>query len=227
MKSLVYICLASLFVSLVAFGQTTPPPGTTSLTADLSPLNLVPPLEDRTESGRAEVEITLIQASTGSSAVVNFEITLENASADAFTGFAIHEGVTGLNGPEVVQTTLTSDGQTPPGNTISGQLTVSNQTQLESLQAAVQNPAGFYVILTATDNPAGLLRGQLGAGDMGEGIDSLSDKLDNVQEQLDVIQRMVRSIGRVLGIDPAFLPEPEGETPPNGTGGASSNPANP
>lgn len=217
MKSLVYICLASIFVSLVAFGQTTPPPGTTSLRADLSPLSLVPPLEDRTESGTAEVEITLLQSTTGASGVVNFDITLENAQSDAFTGFAIHEGITGLNGPEVIQATLTSDGETPPGNTISGQIAVSNQTQLESLQALIQNPAGFYVILTSTDNPAGLLRGQLAAGNVGGEIDSLSDKLDNVQEQLDVIQRMVRSIGRVLGIDPEFLPEPEGDPSTPGT----------
>ena len=223
MKSLVCVCLVSLFVSLVAFGQT---PGTTSLTADLSPLNLVPPLEDRPESGTAEIEITLIEgtSSGGSSAVVTFEITLANAEAGAFTGFAIHEGDTGLNGPTVIETLLASDGETPAGNTISGQMTVTSQTQLDSLQEVVQGPEGFYVLLTATDNPAGLLRGQLsGGGDMGEEMDSLSDKLDRMQEQLNVIQRMVRTVGRVLGIDPAFLPEPEDDTPSNGTGDDSSN----
>lgn len=224
MKSLVYFCLASLFVSLVAFGQTTPPNGfgSTSLTADLSPANLVPPLQDRTEGGSADVEIMLVQGTTGAaeSAVVSFEVSLENATAETFTGFAIHEGATGQNGPVVVEAQLSSDGQLPGGSSVSGQIQVTSQTQLESLQAVVANPAEFYVLLTGTENPDGLLRGQLNdGGDMGEEMDNLSQKLDRMQEQLNTIQRMVRAVGRVLGIDPQFLPAPEGDTPPDGSGG--------
>ena len=85
MKSFLYIAIAVLVTSLVAFGQTTPPDGfgTTALSADLSPLNLVPPEQDRTESGQAEVEITLVSGAAGGSdsAVVSFEITVENAQA--------------------------------------------------------------------------------------------------------------------------------------------------
>jgi hypothetical protein len=217
---------------LVAFGQTTPPPGgfgSTTLKADLSPLNVVPPIQDRAESGAADIEITLVQAVTGGaeSAVVSFEISLANAQAGTFTGFAIHEGVAGENGSIVVEAQLSSDQQTP-GSSISGQILVSDQTQLEALQAIVQNPEAFYVLLTATDNPAGLLRGQLSnGGDIGGEMDNLSDKIDRMQEQLNTIQRMVRSVGRVLGIDPQFLPEPPGDTATDGNGGDSVAPANP
>jgi hypothetical protein len=226
MKSLVYVCLASLFVSLVAFGQTTPPNGfgTTSLSADLSPLNLVPPLEDRAESGAADIEITLAPGSTtsGPSGVVSFDITLETALSDGFTGFAIHQGASGLNGPVVVETQFVSDPEAEPGNTISGQITVNSQTQLEGLQAVVQNPEGYYVVVAGVEHPAGLLRGQLQSGDdMGEEVDNLSEKLDRMQEQLNVMQRMIRSIGGVLGIDPAFLPEPEDDAS-DGTGDTST-----
>ena len=220
MRSLAYICLATLVVSLVAFGQTTTPTGPTSLTADLSPANLVPPLEDRTESGTADLEITLVQATSSSSpsAVVAFDINLENVTSEGFTGFAIHEGAAGLNGPEVIQTALNTDPEAPVGNTLSGQMTVTSQTQLQMLQNLVQNPGSFYVLLTATDNPDGLLRGQLKTGgDMGGEMDNLSDKLDRVQAQLNVIQQMLHSVGSVLGIDPKFLPEPGAETPPDGT----------
>jgi hypothetical protein len=211
---------------LVAFGQTTPPTGsgTTSLSADLSPLNLVPPLDDRTETGSANVDITLVPASSTASASgsVSFDITLENALSDSFTGFAIHRGATGLNGPVVVETQFVPDADTPAGNTISGQMAITSQTELQSLQDVVQNPGNYYIVLAGTENPAGLLRGQLQAGDdMGEEMDNLSDKLDRMQEQLNVIQRMIRSVGGVLGIDPAFLPEPEGDTT-DGTGDTST-----
>jgi hypothetical protein len=211
-------------VSLGAFGQTTPPPtdgngnGTTTLTADLSAQNLVPPLADRAESGTARVEITMIPSSSTSSAsaVVDFEITLENGQSDAFTGFSINEGAVGLNGPEVVQTVITPDPDEPAGDTITGQITVSSQTQLDGLADLIADPEGFYVVLTGTDAPAGLVRGQLQAEDVGDGMDNLSDKLDGMQDQLDVIQNMIRTIGRSLGIDPAFLPEPD--TSDNGGG---------
>ena len=212
MKSFLYIAITVLVTSLVAFGQTTPSDGfgTTALSADLSPLNLVPPEQDRAESGQAEVEITLVSGAAGGSdsAVVSFEITVENAQADTFTGFAIHEGASGLNGPAVVQTQFDTS-EPPVGNTISGQMMVTGSTQLESLRAIVQNPAGFYVLLTADGSPSGLLRGQLSSGDMGGEVENLSDKVDRIQDQLDTIQLMVRRVGRVLGIAPELLPMPE------------------
>jgi hypothetical protein len=102
---------------------------------------------------------------------------------------------------------------------------ISGSTQLEALRAVVQNPEGFYVLLTGTDNPDGLLRGQLSQSGDSE-MESLSDKLDRMQKQLDTIQQMVRTVGRVLGIDPQFLPEPGGTTPADGSGD-SSNPSTP
>ncbi len=225
MRSLVYACLASLFVSLVAFGQTTTtttptPAGTSSFSADLSPINLVPPLEDRTESATASIDINMVAAtgSTSASAIVSFDINLDNATSDMFTGFAIGEGAAGLNGPEVVQTVLNADPDAPVTDTLSGQMTITSQTQIQKLQELMQNPEKFYVLLTATENPDGLLRGQLKAGDdMGNEVDSLSDKIDRMQEQLNVIQQMLRSVGGVLGIDPKFLPEPGTGQAPGGT----------
>jgi CHRD domain len=224
MRSLLHLCLASIFVSLVAFGQTTPPTttppsGKTSLTADLSPANLVPPIDGRTEAGTANVDITMVQATTSSSAsaAIAFEITLENATSDQFTGFSINRGAAGLNGAEVMQFPLNTDADTPASDTISGQTTVTAQMQMDGLQQLLANPDGYYVVLTTADNPAGLLRGQLAEGDLGGEMDSLSTKLDNVKAQLNVIQEMIRSVGSVLGIDPKFLPEPGQNPPDNGT----------
>jgi hypothetical protein len=205
--------MATLVMSLVAFGQTTPPTngfGTTALTAELSPANLVPPINDRTETGQANVEITLVDGGPGASdtAVVSFEVTLENAQAETITGFAIHEGATGLNGPAVIETQLDTT-EPPTGNTISGQMMITGSTQLDSLREIVDNPSGFYVVLAAEGNPSGLLRGQLSDdGDGGE-MDSLTEKVDNIQAQLDTIQLMLHRVGRVLGIAPELLPLPE------------------
>jgi hypothetical protein len=97
---------------------------------------------------------------------------------------------------------------------------------LEGLQDLVANPGDFYVVLTGTDSPSGLLRGQLKTSDMGEEVDSISEKLDQVQDQLDVIQTMLRTVGRALGIDPSFLPEPGGnggdDDGDNGTDGGTT-----
>ncbi len=211
MKSLIYLSMATLFLSLVAFGQSNGF-GTTTLTADLSPENLVPPIEARSESGQAEVEITLVDggASASDSAMVSYEITIQNTEANTFTGFAIHEGSAGLNGSAVVEAQLNTTEDPPNNNTFRGQMMVTGSTQLDTLRNIIANPGGYYVVVSAEGFPSGLLRGQLTTGGGGDGMDNLSDKVDNIQEQLDTIQLMVRRIGRVLGIAPELLPMPEG-----------------
>lgn len=218
MKSLIYLSMATLFLSLVALGQTNGF-GTTSLTADLSPENLVPPIEARSESGQAEVEITLVDggATASDSAMVSYEVTIENTEANTFTGFAIHEGAAGLNGSPVIEAQLETTEDPPNNNTFSGQMMVSGSTQLDTLRNIIANPGGYYVLVSAEGFPSGLLRGQLTTGDGGDDMDSLSDKVDNLQAQLDTIQLMIRRIGRVLGIAPELLPMPEGsESAENG-----------
>jgi hypothetical protein len=226
MKSLMYLSIVTLLTALVGVGQTTPPSsgcGRTALSADLSPSNLVPPAQDRTESGQADVEITLVDGGAGASdtGVVSFNVTLENADAATFTGFAIHDGGTGLNGPAVVQFQFDT-AEPPTGNTLSGQTMVTGSTQLDALRAIVDDPEGFYVLLAAEGSPSGLLRGQLESDDMSGEVDSLSDKVDRIQEQLDTIQLMVHRVGRVLGISPELLPMPETE-PSGDDNGSTSN----
>lgn len=221
MKSFIYLSMATLLLSLVALGQTNGF-GTTALSADLSPENLVPPIEARAESGLAEVEITLVDggATASDSAMVTYEVTIENAEEGIFTGFAIHEGATGLNGSVVVEAQLDT-AEPPTGNGFSGQMMITGSTQLDALRDIIANPGGYYVLVTAQGFPSGLLRGQLTTGDGGNDVDTLTDKVDNIQEQLDTIQVMVRRIGRVLGIAPELLPMPEGADSSNN--GNSSN----
>jgi hypothetical protein len=219
MKTFLTLSLACLMLSLVAFGQTTGT-GTTKLTADLNPANLVPPLTDGTGSATADIEVTLISGGgTGSdSALVNFEITLDGLTAADITGLSLNQGAEGLNGQPLVTQTFGTGGEPPTGSTLTGQVMVQGSANLEALQAVLESPEDYYIVLTTSTNPAGALRGQLVAGDGNGGVDDLNTKVDKIQTQLNVIQTMLRTIGISIGIPPEQLPEvPESTDDGSGT----------
>jgi hypothetical protein len=136
------------------------------LTTLLSPANEVPAVANAESSARGAVQITMTPTrdSTGAitSATADFHIQMAGlAENTVFVGAHIHPGVAGVNGPVIVNTTLSS-GTLPA--IASGaavwdfrnlNVPVATAQQLES------NPSAFYFNVHTQTNPGGVARGQL------------------------------------------------------------------
>ncbi len=105
--------------------------------------------------------ITRDASGTITAATANFFVTINIPENVTIVGLHIHEGAATANGPVVINTGLTS---LPGINFIAGEgvINVNAPTvDLAVLGRLVANPAGFYVNVHTTANPAGAIRGQL------------------------------------------------------------------
>jgi hypothetical protein len=132
--------------------------------AKLSPDNEVPPITGLDANGSARVKITVDRDTGGNitSGVAVFEVGYQFPSAVTLTGFHIHSAAVGVNGPVVINSGLTST-EDPDGV---GSLSFTTPTlntpeQLTALNGLVNTPQLFYINLHTTDNPAGVIRGQV------------------------------------------------------------------
>jgi CHRD domain len=170
--------LSALIVglSIVAVGcggessPTAPSEGTTTtstFTVPLSSGNEVPAIvnADATGSGTAVIALTVARDNAGNitSATANFQITVAGFPAGtSVTDAHIHNGVAGSNAGVYVNTTLAS-GEIALAN--GGGSIAKNGINVPSDRAAaiLSNPAGHYFNVHTALNPAGAIRGQLGA----------------------------------------------------------------
>lgn len=146
-------------------------PGNTNVVifnAQLSPSNEVPPVTNAESSGTGNVQITFnITRDTSNNvvgAVVTFVLNLSGfPNGSVLTNAHIHQGVPGVVGPIVVNTTLN------PANPITLMNgSVSNQTfanipvtDVALIENIVTNPSGFYFDIHTMTNAAGAARAQL------------------------------------------------------------------
>ncbi len=127
--------------------------------AEVSPPVPVP----ATGTGMATVTFNITRDASGTitAATANFFVTINIPENVTIVGLHIHEGAATANGPVVINTGLTS---LPGINFIDGEgvIDVNAPTvDLAVLGRLVANPAGFYVNVHTTANPAGAIRGQL------------------------------------------------------------------
>jgi hypothetical protein len=136
------------------------------LTAQLSAANEVPPVANAESGARGAVQVTMIPTrdSTGAitAATADFHIQMVGLPENtAFVGAHIHPGVAGVNGPVVLNTSL-SAGTRP--TIVSGaaswdfrgiNVPAATAQQLES------DPSAFYFNVHSLTNPGGVARGQL------------------------------------------------------------------
>jgi uncharacterized protein (TIGR03437 family) len=95
---------------------------------------------------------------------VTFTVQHELPANSTVVGLHIHEQVAGQNGPIVIDTRITATNSVPTASgrgTISLEAAITNAAQLGALRRLIANPAGFYVNLHTSANPAGVIRGQL------------------------------------------------------------------
>ena len=170
--------LSALIVGLSIFAvgcggessPTAPSEGTTTtstFTVPLSSANEVPAIvnADATGSGTAVIALTVAKDNAGNitSATANFQITVAGFPAGtSITDAHIHNGVVGSNAGVYVNTTLAS-GEIALAN--GGGSIAKNGINVPSDRAAaiLNNPTGHYFNVHTALNPAGAIRGQLGA----------------------------------------------------------------
>lgn len=131
---------------------------------NLSPDHLTPPIEAQA-SAKATITIYLRRDAEGEivSGVADFAIDYDVQPASAATALHIHRGRAGANGALVLDSGLSR--AVPAGLNGRGRLTrqvvATTAPERKALSELLQDPSGFYVDLRTTDNPDGLLRGQL------------------------------------------------------------------
>ena len=131
--------------------------------AKLSPDNENPAITTSSATGSARARVTVNRDAGGTitSGVVIFDVSYQFGRPVTLTGFHIHSGAVDVNGPVVINSSLTSTPE--PDGTGSLSFTtpsLTTTTQLAALTGLVATPHLYYINLHTTDNPGGEIRGQ-------------------------------------------------------------------
>jgi hypothetical protein len=134
------------------------------MTANLSPANEVPPIANAENTGGGAVQVTFNVTRDANGAItggtVDFHFQLSGfPSSTTISAAHIHPGAAGVNGGVLVNTGLSTPvAQT--GGVLTFTATAIN-VPAATLQAIVNNPAGYYFNVHSPTNPGGVARGQL------------------------------------------------------------------
>ncbi len=139
------------------------------LMAQMSPKNEVP-ASDSGGSGVASVIVLATRDSNGTltSGLVTFDVNYTGfTDPTTFTGFHIHQGPAGVNGPVTINTGINGAANAVTANPNGGNLhfdvevAVGNAAAAETLNTLFSNPAGTYINLHTTVFPGGVIRDQM------------------------------------------------------------------
>ena len=157
----------ALAVSILAIGaagcgsKSTPttPSNTTIFTVQLSPANEVPPVTNAENTARGTAVIT-VNSQTNT---IDFNVSLNSFPAGSAVNIAhIHgpNAPAGVNASVLVSTTLTAG--TVVLTNGSGTFSFSSvSTSADNVNQILANPQNFYFNVHTTQNPGGVMRGQL------------------------------------------------------------------
>ncbi|MFM2124048.1 MAG: hypothetical protein RL328_499, partial [Acidobacteriota bacterium] len=131
----------------------------------LDPANEVPALATNNRGAGA----LLFLATRDAQGVINagtvtFMTTYSFAGTETLSGWHIHTGAAGANGPVVINTgiaTSAPDAQNVTQGSIQRRVDITSGNALDALRGIYVNPAGYYLNLHTTTNPGGAMRGQL------------------------------------------------------------------
>jgi uncharacterized protein (TIGR03437 family) len=137
----------------------------------LLPSNEVPPVTDYAASGPGQITINTIRRPDGSveAGIVTFDVNYRFPDSPTVTGFHIHDGVAGMNGPVIINTGLSganSLAASPLGN-IYRIVTVAGPAGINTLNSLVSTPQNQYVNLHTSVYGGGVIRAQIGTANPG------------------------------------------------------------
>lgn len=134
--------------------------------AILLPSNEVPAININA-TGAATLRAHVVRDDSGqiTDGSVDFLVDYSFPASVTVTGLHIHPGAAGTNGPVTVNTGLSNNN--PIANTTGGSINLqapvvaSDAAALATLRGMVDHPDQYYANLHTTDNPGGVIRGQL------------------------------------------------------------------
>jgi uncharacterized protein (TIGR03437 family) len=136
----------------------------------MSPQNENPPIEGLTASGIGTVTALMTRDANGAvtSGQVIFDTNYRGfIEGTTFTGFHIHSGPAGVNGPVTINTGIGSGASSvaavPAGANLHYEVEVPMTTPaaVDTLRGLFSDNAGYYINLHTTVNPGGAIRAQL------------------------------------------------------------------
>jgi len=144
-------------------------PNTVTFSATLLPSNEVPSIANAEQSGRGTASITfnLTRNTAGAiqSGTVDFHYDLTAFPAGTtITASHIHTGATGVSGGVLIsttQSTATSLGLPNGAGSWEMRNVTGQNVDAATLQAIIDNPAGYYFNVHSLVNTGGVARGQL------------------------------------------------------------------
>lgn len=133
--------------------------------ARMLPSNEVPAITGLDASASVLVTLDVTRDNSGNitSGALMFDANYQFPGSVTFSGFHIHTGSAGVNGPVVLDSKTSGIVADATG---SGRITrivslATTQTVLDGLKAVIANPNGHYINLHTTANPGGAVRAQL------------------------------------------------------------------
>jgi uncharacterized protein (TIGR03437 family) len=142
------------------------------LMGEMSPANENPPIQGVSSSAIGTVIAlrTRDASDTPTSGLVIFDANYRGfAEGTSFSGFHIHSGAAGVNGPVTINTGIQGGANALPAVSGPGganlhyevQVPMGTPAAVETLQGLFSNPAGYYINLHTLVNPGGEIRAQL------------------------------------------------------------------
>ena len=136
------------------------------MTANLSPANEVPPIANAENTGGGAVQITFNVTRDGTGAITSgtadFHFQLSGfPSSTTIVAAHIHPGAAGVNGGVIVNTGIVAASPVTQSNGVMTFSVNNVSVPAATLQAIVNNPAGYYFNAHSPTNPGGVARGQL------------------------------------------------------------------
>lgn len=197
MKTLAALAVLALAVT-PALPQNTSAPSVLVFRALLSPSHETPPVSGVNVSGEGTVEITRTYDAAGNvvQAIADFRVSFNAETPLTFTAMHIHRGAAGVAGPVVVDSKFGAQLPVEGSGSVFRQNVITDAAVLAVIEQIAANPAGYYLNMHSTSNPAGIIRGQL----LWDASAQTAAQFQGLQMQLDRLELMVRNIGRALGL---------------------------
>ena len=135
--------------------------------AILSPANETPPVSINAK-GMGDVVVHMVRDSNGKiiSGSVDFLAHATFPADVTLTGMHIHSGAAQVPGPVTISSGLTAGNNRPFKATgdlvkLQGQFAATDTAALDTINGMLKDPSQYYFNIHTTDNPAGVIRGQL------------------------------------------------------------------
>ena len=183
--------------------------------ASLSPSAETPaPISVSMASGSSLVRIHIRRSDTGEfmQAAVDFDTTLSVVQEQNLVNMHIHRGAAGVGGPVVIDSVFGSPIPVEAGGTarIIRQFIVEsdNAAGIETIEALLESPEGYYVNVHSSAHPPGVARGQLHPVDLsatlgvGDQVADLQATVDALQTQLTAMQNLLNRLALRFSINP-------------------------